>query len=362
MKEKLNWGLLSKYRTEIYGIATLMIMVFHCQVIIPLSGVINFINSHLNYGVDIFLIMSGICIYFSFSKDQNYIRFMKKRFDRTLIPYLVITPFFWIWKDLIAELDILDFVYNITGLSLILSRENNYLVIGKPQIWYVAFILAMYAVYPIIYKALFTVTEKQKNKNFVLLITIIVALIIFLQYYVPETYKLLEVSVTRTPAFIIGCYLGKQVKENKPFKIYDFLLFFSFIPIKILHTLFVKTETAKNILSFRYLGIFGSFLIIFVAIAFLIITDRIKFIKVPLNKILCFFGNLSLEIYMIHVFIYNAFIYYIPDIRKSDIFTFRQKVLIYAGILVISVILAVIFNKGIGAVKGIIKAKKEKKA
>ena len=50
MKEKLNWGLLSKYRMELFGVAAIMIMIFHSQVLMVLPGWFSLINNHLNSG------------------------------------------------------------------------------------------------------------------------------------------------------------------------------------------------------------------------------------------------------------------------------------------------------------------------
>lgn len=362
MKEKLNWGLLSKYRTEIYGIATLMIMVFHCQNLIPVQGFLYGIFKHLNFGVDIFLIMSGMCLYFSYSKNNDYGLFMKKRCERTLIPYLAIAFFFWLWKDLIFQFELLDFLYNISGLSLFLLRIDNHLALGEPEIWYVGFIMIMYAVYPVIYKSLFSVPEKRRTVNFAVMLIIAVAGTFFIKFYAPAAYDGAEIWLTRLPAFLIGCYLGKAVKEKKPFRLFDYVLFFSFIPVKIIKSTFIDPNVSDKVTFHRYLGVFGAFIILFFIVLLLEFIKKIRILDKVITGVCLFFGNLSLEIYIIHVLIYHALLYVMPDFRTSAIFAFREKVLIYAGILVISVILAVIFNKGIGAVKGIIKAKKEKKA
>ena len=105
MKEKLNWGLFSKYRMQLYGIATLMIMAFHSQSFLPVEGVINY----LNFGVDVFLVLSGMSLYYSYSKNSNYATFMKNRCERTLIPYLIIGFWFWVWRDLLTEFNIIKF-------------------------------------------------------------------------------------------------------------------------------------------------------------------------------------------------------------------------------------------------------------
>ena len=347
MTDKLNWGLFSKYRTELYGAATIMIMIFHSQIAITLPGILSYINKHFNYGVDIFLLLSGICLYFSFSKNNDYGNFIKKRCERTLIPYLIIGFFYWVWRYIFAEFSILDFIYNASGLSLILTKYENYLTLGEPLIWYVAFIMAMYLLYPLIYKVLYITAGKNRIAVFAALLVFSVGITLFLRSYASEAYNNTEVFITRIPVFLIGCYLGKAVKDKQKFRICDYIMFFMFIPAKLFISFILKSN---NLMLHRYLGFLGAFIICFVLVFILEAVSNIKFIIIPVKKVLGFFGSLSLEIYIIHVLLYNALLYYIPDIKSSDVFAYREKAGIYLGILIISTILGFIFNKVYNAI------------
>lgn len=338
MREKLNYGLLSKYRTELYGIATVMILIFHSQVTMVHPSWFTAINSHLNYGVDVFLFLSGVSLYFSYSKDNNYSRFMKKRFERTLLPYLVIGFLYWVWKYIIIQLNIADFVYNASGLSLLLIKKDSLLTVGQSEIWYVAFILGLYAVYPILYNSFYNVSEKKKNIGFVIFIVLSVFAAFFIKFYVPDTYNSTEVWLTRIPVFILGCYFGKTVKEKRSFRICDVILFLAVIPLKGVTILLNSVIDSKIML--RYLGLFGA---LFVCFSMVFVFE--KFNLNPIRRILSFFGNLSLEIYMIHVILYKVLLYYIPDIRNSADFSMVTKILFYVGIVAVSILLSVLLKK-----------------
>ncbi|MBR2522496.1 MAG: acyltransferase family protein [Coriobacteriales bacterium] len=91
MRLKLN--IVSTYRAQIYGFAILWILVFHggainsCDFSFGVSG-LGWLNSVIgvgNVGVDIFLFLSGISLYFSFTKDPDYRSFIKKRLQRVAI-------------------------------------------------------------------------------------------------------------------------------------------------------------------------------------------------------------------------------------------------------------------------------------
>lgn len=338
MNEKLNYGLFSKYRAELYGIATLMIMMFHSQVALVYPGWFNEINMHLNYGVDIFLFLSGISLYYSFSKDSNYAGFMKKRAERTLLPYLIIGFFFWFWKYIIADFSITDFVYNISGMSLFLVKSGETLVIGQPEMWYVAFILGLYAVYPVFFSLFFGASEKHRKLSFSVILVLSVAFVLFEKYYAPEFYASTEVWLIRIPVFVLGCFSGKAAKEKKPFTVAEIILCFLFIPLKVLTMLLGSVLDSR--MMFRYLGLFGALFIMFIAV-FLFEKLNLK----PLRKICSFFGSISLEMYMIHVMLYKVILYYIPDLRTSETYSPVRNAFVYIAILVVSLILSLLFRK-----------------
>lgn len=85
----VTWGILSKYRNELYGFSIIWIILFHGlelkKTVLPKA--LKFIEpflKHGNCGVEIFLFLSGICLYFSLKKNQDIIYFFKKRVSRIL--------------------------------------------------------------------------------------------------------------------------------------------------------------------------------------------------------------------------------------------------------------------------------------
>ena len=72
---KYNLKNISNSRSFLFGIATLMILFFHSTIEIPGSNwflkIIGFIKQFGNTGVDIFLFLSAVGLYFSLKKDSN---------------------------------------------------------------------------------------------------------------------------------------------------------------------------------------------------------------------------------------------------------------------------------------------------
>lgn len=74
VREKMYWGDLSKYRSQIYALSILWIVIFH--ILETFSDKFQFnwlfaiVFNNGNIGVDIFLFLSGISMYYSM-KDMK---------------------------------------------------------------------------------------------------------------------------------------------------------------------------------------------------------------------------------------------------------------------------------------------------
>lgn len=87
--DNLTYKSLSKYRGFLMGFAILWVMYFH----IPLKFAteIGWFTHRIGfYGVDIFLFLSGLGVYFSLMKRPNVLRFYKARLVRILPAYVIV--------------------------------------------------------------------------------------------------------------------------------------------------------------------------------------------------------------------------------------------------------------------------------
>lgn len=118
----MRWGLLSKYKGELYGFSILWIMIFHGLNFknTGLPKIFKFISGflkHGNCGVEVFLFLSGVYLYYSMRKDDNVLSFYKKRVLRVYLPVLVIDGFYWLYTCIIKAGNIELFMKNITFYS-----------------------------------------------------------------------------------------------------------------------------------------------------------------------------------------------------------------------------------------------------
>lgn len=85
-----EWGWLSKYRGELFGIAAIMIILHHLTIrnLGVLTNPYMFIRVQGAMGVDIFLMLSGIGLYFSYT-SCSLKEFYFRRFKRIIPAYLL---------------------------------------------------------------------------------------------------------------------------------------------------------------------------------------------------------------------------------------------------------------------------------
>lgn len=113
----MNWDRLSKYRSELMGFACLWVTLHHNCFDWPtaLDPVRRF-ASYGNLGVDIFLLLSGVGLYFAWQKKPKLSSFYARRLVRIQVPYVLIAVPYWIWQDLFLSQG--SFWLDVTQLSL----------------------------------------------------------------------------------------------------------------------------------------------------------------------------------------------------------------------------------------------------
>lgn len=283
----ISWGILSKYRNELYGFSIIWIILFHGlelkQTALPKAiKCIEPFLKHGNCGVEIFLFLSGICLYFSLIKDNNICFFFKKRISRLIGAFLLIDGSYWMYTCVYQKHSVLSFIQNLTLYSFWVGKSKT--------VWFIALIIVLYAIYPAIFKLL----KQDKSAIFIVIIiamTYVLCYFCKLNFY--EWFNNVEIALTRIPVFLLGCYCGKLVYRDieikKSIKLMTLLLlFYGF-------TYFYQ-HPYSLVKSYRMPYFFiGPSIALWIAI----FLDIIQFKTI--NRILYLWGGLSLELYLSHI-------------------------------------------------------------
>lgn len=253
----------SKNRTEIMGIAMLMVLFFHF-----FMWVYNPIGRfNIGYvGVDIFLFLSGIGLASSYEKNSIR-RFYRNRINRLYPIYFIalcltwlIFPFNW---------NISDFINNALTIGFYLNGgENRY-------DWYVESLFTLYLLFPLFYRL-------GKLRYYGLVIVFIATTVILRLTYLQWWYDCL---IGRLPIFLYG-------------------IMFKHLSIR----------------SFLIIGLLGLVLYIpcFKISAFLassLLVPALIFVSIKIINVQClwlkhsmsYLGEKSLEIYLSNLFVYWTF-------------------------------------------------------
>ena len=316
-----NCSDLSTYRSQLMGIATLMIIICHScasKVIMPDS--LCYLFCFGNIGVDIFLFLSGIGLYYSLSKNnlsnkENDISFYKKRFYRIYIPYLMVFIPSCLIFMLLGEYSLYDSILCLSTLEYWLFRRGA---------WFVSLIVLLYLVAPFLYRAL------NGEHKWIIAMAIVIALMILSNIPIEDQSSTsvpynIQRAFSRTPSFIVGLTIGRSCKEGKQLTVTKMAIF-----------IFV------SIISSIILG-FWKCLWLIVPILLYILTPLIRWSKGSwVDKSLHFLGKISLESYLTNITLNGILIVLIPAYITSPILYGRY--IEYTIVVVAGILLAFIIN------------------
>ena len=190
-----------KNRTFLMGVAITLIMLCHNTIYLQWPhiatgwGVISQIGQ---CGVDIFLLLSGFGLFFSYSKSPRYLPFLKRRFLRIIPKYLMI----------VIPYGIFLCIMGIHAISVVIWTYSlvSFFVSGILTEWFIAAICVLYLLFPLVYVAV------QKKHLWIWICAAIWVSAIFLNIFaVPYNIKVVsEIFIVRIPIFIIGAKLGQK--------------------------------------------------------------------------------------------------------------------------------------------------------
>lgn len=333
----VHWGLVSEYRREIMGAACIPIMCCHSTFLWPDSSVAQVIKTAFssgNVGVELFLLISGVGLCYSYEKKSTLGRFYLNRYVRLLVPYLLLCVPYWAWRDLYVGKD--NFLMDVFQLTFPLKGVITY--------WYITASAGFYLVFPLVYNWIngqfqFCKNATREMRTTVLCLIAMIALFVMM-YRHPTLYRHCEIGMTRIIVFMIGCYLGNHVKEKRP--IADHWVLISGMVCVSVPLLF-KMVTMHDYWYRMLYVVFGLGLLIV-----LLWLLRCNWMRI-FRRGLCFCGDRSIELYITHVSIRNVFETYDPQGWLD-----RETVIGYLVVIALSFAVSILIHPVIKGISGIL--------
>ena len=290
-----DYSLLSKYRALLMGVAILLIMFCHLDVAQGHNGMEH---THLagilhtgTVGVDVFLFLSGIGLYYSYAKKQiPYWTFEKKRLFR-ILPYSFIIggATYLLYDILISHFSLGTFLRDLFFISWF--RE------GSTRYWYVLAVIVFYLLFPALYR--FIHGSGNAFMKTILFCAVWWVVAETLCHSVEEINRF-RIALDRLPIFMIGIYTGKLSYEKRVIqkKLVVLYILFGFFLFALL-----KRKIPSPWSVYLYYPIRGALAISIIATVILIMETLEKKAPgaygVPV-KVLGWLGGLTYELYLLH--------------------------------------------------------------
>ena len=325
-------SVLSDCRCEIMGIAAFLLVVYH--VFFPVLDEVPFLREVEDFflmrgfwAADVFFFVSGMGLVRSVSK-YSIGEFYYRRLRRILIPYLVIG----ILSAVKMGWSILYFLKTVSGISFITGEVHALL-------WYVPAIVICYILFPFYYRLL------KKVKRPVLL-TVILSLVII----ITETagvfigYSVHAIFILRIPAFLLGTMFG-ELKDDKRFLITRKTIIICILVMSLGIFLLSGVIPALDYVPYPTSSI--------IAIPFSILAAYVLDMTSSgfiIRRALQFIGKVSLELYCVHVFLFNEFAVDIINKYLPRYFSFNPALLVNLILFICFMLFAYLLyfvNKGV---------------
>ena len=278
---------ISRYRAEQMGAAMLFVILFH--VALDRGDPFYGLRRCGNVGVDIFLFLSGVGLWFSWTKTPDVRRFYRRRLVRILPTWLICATAFYLPDFLGAR------VYSRSIADLIgdITINWEFWLHDELTFWYVPAIMMLYLVAPWYMKLI------ERHRSYRWLPLLMVVWCVMVEWVLPLHHAVghLEIFWSRVPIFFIGINCGCLVKAGHRISGDAVWL--------LLVTFFMTFGTCLYLEQVRH-GQFPLFVERMLYIPFTICTvlvlNRI-FRRTPqwVNSAFRFVGALSLEAYLIHL-------------------------------------------------------------
>lgn len=278
---------ISRFRAEQMGAAMLFVILFH--VALDRGDPFYGLRRCGNVGVDIFLFLSGVGLWFSWVKMPDVLRFYRRRLLRIVPTWIVVATAFYLPDYLVAR----RFSHSIVDLIGDITINWDFWLHDELTFWYVPAIMALYLVAP------WYMQLVQSRPVYRWLPLLMVIWCVMVQWVLPIHHAVghIEIFWSRVPIFFIGINFGEMVRTRRQLPSEAVWL--------LLVTFLMTFGTCLYLEQVRH-GQFPLFVERMLYIPFTVCTVLVMnriFRRTPqwVNRSFQFVGALSLEAYLIHI-------------------------------------------------------------
>lgn len=284
---------ISRYRGELMGAAMLFIILFHVQ--LPRSDMFFGLRRMGNIGVDLFLFLSGIGLWFSWMKDregenlrQKTVGFYLRRLLRIYPTWLVMASLFYVGDFMGAG----KYSKNLADLLGDVLVNWDFWLHDELTFWYIPATMMLYLLAPPYMELI------RRHPIYRWLPVVMVMWCVIVQWVTPihQAVGHIEIFWSRVPIFFIGINMSEAVRGKQSVDGQAIWLILLMFGVALSASIFLEQVRHGQFPLFV-----ERMLYIPLTVTTVVLLNTV-FRHTPqwFNRALSFVGAVSLEIYLIH--------------------------------------------------------------
>lgn len=203
-KSGWSYGLLSRFRGELMGIAMVWVLFYHAFYLTPHWRIIRAVKNKGFSGVDIFIMLSAMGLAMSLDRKRRPLgQFYFRRFARVLPTYWLVVGVYGLCLRLAGRTSLKTVAWTLSTLFYWLDKPSVFN-------WYVPALLGFYLLTPF----LFWVVKKCRHRG-VLAAAVYLVMTPVSTWLDLQGFVYLDDFLFRVPIFFVGLVLGLAISEGK---------------------------------------------------------------------------------------------------------------------------------------------------
>ncbi len=284
---------ISRYRGELMGAAMLFIILFHVQ--LPRSDMFFGLRRMGNIGVDLFLFLSGIGLWFSWMKDregenlrQKTVGFYLRRLLRIYPTWLVMASLFYVGDFMGAG----KYSKNLADLLGDVLVNWDFWLHDELTFWYIPATMMLYLLAPPYMELI------RRHPVYRWLPVVMVMWCVIVQWVTPihQAVGHIEIFWSRVPIFFIGINMSEAVRSKQSVDGQAIWLILLMFGVALSASIFLEQVRHGQFPLFVERMLYIPLTVTTV----LLLNAVFRHTPQWFNRALSFVGAVSLEIYLIH--------------------------------------------------------------
>lgn len=292
----MNYELISRRRSELMGFAIIIVMLFHVNT--PRADAFFGLRRMGNLGVDIFLFLSGIGLWFSWAKQQNWKRFYINRALRIYPAWLLVAGYFYISHFHYGHPRYalpfggtgdagVDSVIDLVGEVLF---NWDFWLHDELTFWYVPATMMLYIFAPMYMELV------RRWPVYRWLVVLPLMWPIMVQYITPihQAVGHIEIFWSRMPIFFLGINIAESIRQKKTIDRAAWPMVIGLFVVSLGACIWLEQMRHSRFPLYT-----ERMLYIVLAVTTVLIVSKLS--NPLLCKALAWVGGISLEIYLVHI-------------------------------------------------------------